>query len=206
MVEQLRESASLRSDYKVIMGLINPESSMLDLGCGDGSLLRLMELEKNVSGIGVEYCQDMVMECVRNGASVIHKNLNDGLDEFCDGSYDYVVLSHTLQAVERPDLIMQEMLRVGDKGIISFINMGYLNARLQLMFGGKMPVTKTLPSQWYDTTNIHLATITDFKNLCNQLGITILKQYPLRNNLPGLAKILPNVFASTCVFLVSKMK
>jgi len=206
MVEQLRELASARPDFKVIADLVSEGSSLLDLGCADGALVKLLELEKNVHSLGVEGSQDMVLKAVQNGASVIHKNLNDGLDEFSDGSFEFVVLSRVLQAVDRPDMLLTEMLRVGSTGIISFVNMGYIRARAQLMFKGKMPVTKTLPYKWYDTPNTHLATISDFKALCKQLGIKVVKQFPLGKRTPVLAKIFPNMFASTCVFLVSKIE
>jgi len=204
MVEELRELASARSDFKVIAGLVDEGASLLDLGCGDGALVKLLELEKSVRSIGVEGNQNMVLKSVQNGASVIHKNLNDGLVEFADDSFDFVVLSRVLQAVERPDHLLEEMLRVGDKGIISFVNMGYIKARTQLMFSGRMPITKTLPHRWYDTPNIHLATISDFIALCDQLGIKILKQFPFGKRGSFLARICPNLFAATCVFLVSK--
>ena len=204
MVDKLRKLASVRPDFKLILDLVPESSSLLDLGCGDGALVRLLELEKGVKSLGVEGAQDMVLEAVRNGAAVIHKDLNDGLGEFVDGSFEYVVLNHTLQAVNRPDELLNEMLRVGDKGIISFVNMGYITARIQLMFGGKMPVTKTLPYTWYSTPNIHLGTISDFKQLCDKLNINIRSQVPFGKRSSILARLFPNLFASTCVFLVSK--
>lgn len=204
MVEELRELASARTDFKVIAELVDQGASLLDLGCGDGALVKLLELEKNASSIGVEGNQEMILKAVQNGASVIHKNLNDGLGEFADDSFEFVVLSRVLQAVERPDHLLQEMLRVGDKGIISFVNMGYIKARAQLMFSGRMPITKTLPHRWYDTPNIHLATISDFTELCDKLGIKIIKQFPFGKSNSLLARICPNLFAATCVFLVSK--
>ena len=204
MVDKLRKLASVRPDFILILDLVPESSSLLDLGCGDGALVRLLELEKGVKSLGVEGAQDMVLEAVRNGAAVIHKDLNDGLGEFVDGSFEYVVLNHTLQAVNRPDELLNEMLRVGDKGIISFVNMGYITARIQLMFGGKMPVTKTLPYTRYSTPNIHLGTISDFKQLCDKLNINIRSQVPFGKRSSILARLFPNLFASTCVFLVSK--
>ena len=204
MVEQLRQLASVRPDFKLILDLVPESSSLLDLGCGDGALIRLLQIEKGVNTLGVEGSQDMVLKAVQNGASVIHKDLNNGLGEFADSSFDHVVLSHTLQAVDRPDELLEEMVRVGDKGIISFVNMGYIKARLQLMVNGRMPVTKTLPYLWYDTPNIHLGTISDFRVLCDKLNIKILRQFPFGKRASLLARLFPNLFASTCVFLVSK--
>lgn len=206
MVDQLLEDASVRPDLKVILDLVAESSSLLDLGCGDGALIRLLQIEKKVNTLGVEGSQEMILKAVANGASVIHKDLNGGLSEFADNSFDYVVLSHTLQAVNRPDELLREMVRVGEMGIISFVNMGYIKARLQLMLNGRMPVTKTLPYRWYDTPNIHLGTISDFKSLCDKLNIKILRQFPFGRRSFFLTRLFPNLFASTCVFLVSKNK
>ena len=143
-----------------------------------------------------------ILECVKKGVPVLHGNLNDGLSEFSDKSFDFVVLSQTIQAVQRPDELIEDMMRVGRKGLISFMNIGYLGARLQLAFKGRMPVTRTLPDSWYDTPNIHLGTIKDFRNLCKKKNIKITKEIPFGERSNLLASCCPNLFAPTCVFVI----
>jgi methionine biosynthesis protein MetW len=194
-----------RSDLDVIRSMIEPQSRVLDLGCGDGAFLKLLTEEKNISGLGIELSQKRIIECIDNSVPVIHANLNEPL-LFEDNSFDCVVLSQTLQAVERPDLLLQEMLRIGKRGIISFMNIGYWRARLQLACYGRMPMTNTLPHTWYFTPNIHLATITDFRELCHKLNINIVHEDPLGNHSDSLARLMPNLFAPNCVFLLEKQK
>ena len=150
--------------------------------------------------------EEKVIACAGRGVPVIQANLDEGLPDFPDLSYDFVILSRTLQAVKRPDLLLDEMFRVGRTGIVSFINFGHCSARLQLLFGD-MPETKTLPWKWFDTPNIHLATIADFRRLCREKEIRILHEIPLSTQsdpLAWLANIWPNMFASTCVFILEK--
>lgn len=192
-----------RKDLAVIADRIPEGVKILDLGCGDGSLLRLLKDEKNINGLGVEVSQDKIIESVGNGVPVIHADLNAKLP-FKDNSFDYVLLSQTLQAVDRPDLLLQEMIRIGDKIIISFINFGFYKARLQLLLRGRMPVTETLPSTWYNTENIHLATILDFRNLCVKQGLRIIREIPVGQSFDLFAKLKPNLFAPTCVFVLQK--
>jgi methionine biosynthesis protein MetW len=177
---------------------------ILDLGCGNGSLLKLLGEEKNVKGLGLEISEKKILECVSNGVPVVHADLDEGLREFADKSFDFVVLSQTLQALLRPDKALEEMVRVGKKGIISLINLGYFKARLQLTFNGQMPVTKTLPMKWYNTENTHLSTIWDFRNLCKERNIRILEEIPLGHKNNTLANLWPNIFAPTCVFVIAQ--
>ncbi len=165
-----------RPDLALISDWINPGSHVLDLGCGDGTLLANLQKQKNVTGYGLEINDDYIAKCIGAGVNVIHVNLNEGLSDFDKNAFDYVILSMTLQAMRRPDLILEEMLRVGTEGIVTFPNFGHWNARMQLTFKGRMPVTRCLPDQWYDTPNIHLCTIRDFENLCKKMGFKILQR------------------------------
>lgn len=204
MTDEFRQNLLKRPDLLTIIDIIPDNVKILDLGCGNGSLLKLLKNEKNVRGLGVEISQSKILECAETGIHVIHEDLNEGLKIFADDSFDFVLLSQTLQALQNPDLVLQEMVRVGKKGIISFINIGHIASRSQLFFQGKMPETKTIPHPWYNTPNIHLATIKDFKQLCKDKNLKIDMEIPLCQSCNFLAKIWPNLFAPTCVFVVSR--
>lgn len=205
MVESLKENLfARRPDFARIVELIPDNVKVLDLGCGNGALLKTLFSEKNAKGCGVEMDQDKIIESSVNGVPVIHQDLNDGLAGFPDASYDYVVLSQTLQAVSRPDELLEEMVRVGRKVIVSFINFGHYKVRLQLLFSGKMPVNPTLPDPWYDTPNIHLATLRDFRDLCRDKGLCIVREIPLGEGGSPVGRFHSNLFALTSVFVISK--
>ncbi|MBU8902819.1 MAG: methionine biosynthesis protein MetW [Victivallales bacterium] len=205
MVDKLKQQLSKRPDILTINKIIPPDCRVLDLGCGNGVFLKLLELEKNVRGLGIELSQDKIMESIATGISVIHGDLNNKLDFADDYSFDYVVVSNTLQEVKRPDHLLQEVVRVGKKALVSFINFANIKTRSQLFLKGTMPESKNLPYHWYDTPNIHLATIRDFRDLCSSLNIKIIKEIPLgKNNF--LAKSLPNLFAANCVFEITKLE
>lgn len=193
-----------RPDLHIIANMVDKNSKVLDLGCGDGSLLDYLIKSKNVSGSGIELYQNMIIECVKRGVSVVHGNLNEGLPEIKDKTFDFVILSQTLQTIHNADSLLREMTRVGKKVLVSFINFGLYRARLQLMFTGKMPITKTLPHQWYNTPNIHLGTIKDFRMLCKDLNLKILKEIPANNTIKLASKYWPNLFAATCVFMIEE--
>ena len=203
MINALKEKLAKRPDLLQMAEIITDKSSVLDLGCGSGSFLRLLRMIKQIRGVGLEVDQEKISECIDNGVNVIQSDLNTGL-HFSDNSFDFVVLSRTLQAVDRPDLLLREILRVGNKGIISFINIGYYRARLQLAFGGKMPKTKILPSQWYDTENIHLCTIDDFRALCREMNIKITQEIPLGHKPGWMMNLMPNLFAPIAIIVVER--
>jgi len=191
-----------RPDFAIIADWIEPGSRVLDLGCGDGTLLSYLGYNKNVNGYGIEIDDEDITRCIRAGVNVIHMDLNEGLSEFDEDSFDYVVLSLTLQAIRRPDLLLSEMMRVGSEGIVTFPNFGNWRARLQLAFGGKMPVTRTLPNEWYNTPNIHLCTIRDFEQLCEKLGFEILERRAVDHvHKTGLGlRLLPNLLGQVALY------
>ena len=173
------ELPNLRIDQKVIADLVTERSRVLDLGCGDGLLLEYLFRNKQVDGFGVEISHDGVHACIARGLPVYHGDIDQGLSDHHDDSFDYVILSHTLQAVHRPRFVMREMLRVGKKIIISFPNFGHWRARVSLAFGGRMPRTPVLPHDWFNTPNIRMCTILDFQEMCRSMDVRIVRQIPL---------------------------
>lgn len=174
---------SQRSDFAAIAEWIQPGAHVLDLGCGDGTLLRYLQQARGVTGYGVEIDDDNVHACVRNGVHVIQGNLERGLSDFDDDSFDFVVLSQTLQAMRNTERIVREMLRVGKAGIVTFPNFGYWKNRLQVL-RGRMPVSPNLPFDWFDTPNIHLCTVRDFERFCSDRGIRIVARKVLTGGTP----------------------
>lgn len=166
----------MRSDYAVIHDWIPNGARVLDLGCGDGSLLKELSRSRNTSGYGIEIDQDYIPTCIRAGINVIQSDLDEGLADFDADSFDYVILSLTLPAMRYPEKLLDEMLRVGKEGIVTFPNFAHWYARLHLLLRGRMPVTKALPHRWHNTPNIHLCTIHDFETLCEERKIEILER------------------------------
>ena len=164
-----------RPDFAAIAQWVRRDAHVLDLGCGDGTLLKYLQQARGVTGYGVEIDDGNVLACVKNGVHVIQGDLERGLSEFEDGSFDYVVLSQTLQAMRNTERIMREMLRVGRAGIVTFPNFGYWKNRLQVL-RGHMPVSENLPFEWFDTPNIHLCTSADFERFCRERGIDIVER------------------------------
>jgi methionine biosynthesis protein MetW len=186
-----------RPDYAAIAGWVRMGTRVLDLGCGDGSLLAYLQDSRRVTGYGVEIDEDRVLACVKNGVNVIQRDLERGLSDFEDRSFDYVILSQTLQAVRNSDRIVGEMLRVGREGIVTFPNFGYWKNRLQIA-AGRMPVSENLPYQWFNTPNVHLCTIADFEEFCASRGIRVVERKVLTR---GRAVTLwPNLFGALAVF------
>lgn len=162
-----------RFSYDEIARLVQPESTVLDLGCGDGELLVKLQTERNCRGRGVDKGEQMVLACIRKGLSVFQGDLDEGLKDFPSQSYDYVILNQTLQMLQDPKFLLQEMMRVGKNIIVNFPNFGHYMSRLQLMFGGRMPQNKNLPIPWYRTPNIHFCTRKDFLDLIDELKLGI---------------------------------
>ena len=190
-----------RPDLAAIAQWVAPGARILDLGCGDGALLDYLWKERGAHGYGVEIDDAKVTACVRNDVNVLQMNLESGLSLFGDHSFDCVILSQTLQAVRHTEDILREMLRVGREAIVSFPNFGHWNARLQIACGGRMPVSRSLPYEWYDTPNVHLCTITDFEDLARKLGLKIRERVVLHEGRP--VSLLPNLLGSLAVYRCS---
>lgn len=189
-----------RVDYEMIVDLVDEGSRVLDVGCGDGELLARLVARKDVQGMGLELAQGNVVSCVRRGISVVQADINQGLGALPDESFDYVLLSMTLQVIEKPELAVREMLRVGRRCIVSFPNFGHWRARLQAALGGRAPVTRGLPYSWYETPNRHVLSIEDFRHFCAKMGVTIEREIPLGSH--GEARVLPNLFAEEALYVL----
>jgi methionine biosynthesis protein MetW len=189
------------TEAETIARWVNPGSRVLDLGCGDGKLLKHLWLTRQAPGYGVEIDDVKAIACIHNDVNVLQLDLEDGLAAFADQSFDYVILSETLQAIHAQEPLMKEMLRVGREAIVSFPNFGYWRARIQIAFAGHMPVSKELPYQWYDTPNVHHCTLVDFEALCDKLGFKVLERLVLTDAQP--VSVLPNLFGSLAVYRVS---
>lgn len=186
-----------RADFAAIAQWVKPGAHVLDLGCGDGALFKYLKRERDISGYGVEIDDSNVLACVQNGVNVIQRNLERGLREFDDQSFDYVILSQTLQAMRNGERIIREMLRVGREGILTFPNFGYWRNRLHVL-KGRMPVSETLPYQWFDTPNIHLCTLDDFEHFCRERKIRILERKVLTDGAPVTA--MPNLLGALAIY------
>jgi methionine biosynthesis protein MetW len=186
-----------RPDFAAIAEWIPDGATVLDLGCGDGSLLRYLKETRNVRGYGVEISDLDVLSCIANGVNVIQSDLDSGLADFESNSFDYVLLSQTLQATRHTEPLIQEMLRVGREGIVSFPNFGYWRNRLKIL-RGNMPVSRDLPYQWYDTPNVHLCTLNDFETFCNDRHVAVLDRRVMTGKTE--VQLLPNLLGSTAVY------
>jgi methionine biosynthesis protein MetW len=197
-----------RVDHLAIAELVAPGTRVLDVGCGDGQLLKLLEETRGVDGHGVEIGQKNVNECVARGLSVVQGDADTDLVDYPDDAFDYVILSQTLQATHRPRDVLEQLLRIGRKAIVSFPNFGHWRTRGLLAFTGRMPVSKSLPYSWYDTPNIHFCTIRDFVELCREIHARIEKATALRADGSRLAFNAPmwiwNLLGQQAVFLLSR--
>jgi len=201
MTEAQAALLAKRPDLATVAQWIAPGARVLDLGCGDGSLLAYLWKARSAHGYGVEIDDTKVLACVKNDVNVLQMNLESGLSLFEDHSFDCVILSQTLQAVRHTEDILREMLRVGRQAIVSFPNFGHWGSRLQVALGGHMPVSGSLPYQWYDTPNVHLCTITDFEDLARRLGIKLRERVVLHEGRP--VGWLPNLFGSLAIYRMS---
>ena len=192
-----RAVAAHRADFAAIAGWIRMGSTVLDLGCGDGALLRYLRDTRRTAGYGVEIDDDGVLACVKNGVSVVQSDLERGLSGFEDSSFDYVVLSQTLQAMRNSETIIQEMLRVGREGIVTFPNFGYWKNRLEVL-RGHMPISENLPYEWFNTPNVRLCTVADFERFCEERGIRIVERKVLTHNRP--VTVMPNLLGALAVY------
>ena len=191
---------AIKIEHKIILNWVSEGASVLDLGCGDGELLALLIAKKHVQAQGVELNENAIHHCVALGLSVFQQDIDTGLSEYADNSFDYVILNQTLQQVKKPDFALKEALRVGKKVIVGFPNFVHISARIQ-MLKGRVPVTKALPYEWYETPNLHFLGIADFKDYCKKRNIHVENSTFTRKN--GIVKVFPNLFAETGLFLLS---
>lgn len=188
-------------EYRAILQWIRQGSSVLDLGCGDGALLDLLVRERSVKAQGIEIDEQAIYQCVAKGLSVFHEDIDHGLSDYADQSFDYVILNQSFQQVKSPDLVLKEALRVGREVIAGFPNFAHFQARLQIFLKGKTPVTLSLPYEWHDTPNLHFLSISDFIEYCRQRNIKLEKAAFVGKK--RRITIFPNLFALTGIFLIS---
>lgn len=196
----------MRPDLAIIREWIPEGARVLDMGCGDGTLLANLRDTRNVRGYGLEINQEHIARCFENGVNVLEQDIDDGLGNFADKRFDYVLMSQALQAVRRPDRVLAEMLRVGREAIITFPNFGHWRVRGSLFFNGRMPISPTLPWEWYDTPNIHLCTVNDFDRLCRDKGFRVLERIVVdRHHSTGVTTHLwPNLFGEIAIYRVTQ--
>ena len=198
----------MKSEYKIIADIITDNTRVLDVGCDDGSLMEFLKKDKNLDIRGIEISKEKVQTCISKGLTVIEGDAEFDLKQFPDKSFDYVVLGQTLQAFINPEIVIKELLRVGNKAVVTIPNFGHWKVRLNLLVQGTMPVTKTLPNEWYNTTNIHMCTIKDFFKFSETMNFKIFKSFALKNksistiNSSNLS--YKNLFCELGIFLIEK--
>jgi len=206
--KSMRPADTARVDLLLIAEMVNPGARVLDIGCGDGTLLRILAEKRGVDARGIELSQAGVNNCVAQGLSVIQGDADADLVHYPDLAFDYAILSQTIQATYAPRDVLEQLLRIGKRVIVSFPNFGHWRVRAQLLFGGQMPQTDNLPDRWYDTPNIHLCTIKDFLALCEDVGAKVERAVALNAYGRKLAVSMPifaqNLFGEQAVFLLSR--
>jgi len=198
----------MKQEFKIISGLIENNTRVLDVGCGDGTLIEFLKDIKKIDARGIEISKNNSQKCVSKGLSVIEGDAEKDLYQFPDSSFDFVILSQTLQAFLNPEIVIQELLRVGKKAIVTVPNFGYWRVRLKLLFKGTMPVTKNLPNEWYNTPNLHMCTIKDFYNFCSDREIKLDKALALHNEkisaINEMNLNIKNLSAELGIFLIER--
>ncbi len=198
----------IRYDLEIIAQLIKPKSKVLDIGCGDGELMEFLQKSKNVDARGLEISQEQVSQVLMRGLSAIHGNAENDLSFYPDRSFDYAILSQTIQATKNPKIILEEMLRIAEFAVVSLPNFAHFKNRFHLLFKGSMPINKTIPFEWFETPNIHFCSIKDFEKLCTKMGLFIKEEVFLtsKSKLTGFLthKMIANFFAEYGIFLITK--
>ena len=198
----------MKTEFKLIADLIETNTRVLDVGCGDGTLMVFLKNNKEIDVRGIEISKSNVQQCIGKGLTVIEGDAEQDLSQFPDGSFDFVILSQTLQAFLNPEKVISELLRVGKKAVVTIPNFGYWKVRLHLLIKGTMPVTRTLPDEWYNTPNLHMCTIKDFFNFCENRNINLYKSIALQNlessKITNTNLALKNLTAVLGIFLIEK--
>ena len=197
-----KNGKEIQPDHRVILEWVEPGSAVLDLGCGDGELLYRLVREKGCRGQGIEIDEHAIYKCVAKGLNVFHEDIEGGLTDYEDQTFDYAILDQTFQQILHVDRALGSALRVGKKVIVAFPNFAFYKSRIQIFFSGRTPITKALPYQWYETPNLHSVSISDFLEYCREKEITVEKSAFL--NGPDKVHLLPNLFAQLGLFLISK--
>jgi methionine biosynthesis protein MetW len=192
---------NIRLDHQIISQWVGPGSSVLDLGCGNGDLLYVLIKKKNARGHGLEINEQEIYKCVAKGLNVLHGDIEKGLSDYKDKSFDYVILNQSLQQIRSVDAVIKDALRVGKKVVVGFPNFAYYRSRMQIFFGGRTPVNEALPYQWYETPNLHFFSISDFLEYCRSRKVRIEKKSFLDEN--RQVYLFPNAFAQVGIFLIS---
>lgn len=203
ITSSLKTKGLCRPDHDAIVGVVTPGARVLDLGCGNGDLLYRLAREKDARVQGIELNEEAIYQCVEKGLSVFHSDIDSGLIEYPDKSFDFVVLNQSLQEVKKVDFVLREALRVGHRVIVGFPNFAYISARWRLFFSGKAPVTVSLPYRWYNTPNLHFLSISDFKDFCVEKNVKILEAHYLGRH--GRIRFWPNLLAWNAVFVITNM-
>ena len=195
-------SKNIHLDHRIIYSIIEPDSRVLDLGCGEGDLLYPLVRDKHIRAQGIELNDKAIQECVKKGLSVFQDDIENSLREYPDHSFDYVILNQSMQEVKKVDSVIQDAMRIGNKVIVGFPNFAYIKSRLMLFFRGKSPITGSLPYLWFDTPNVRFLSITDFKNFCEEKNIRIVEAHYLGEK--EVVHICPNLLAMNAIFVLTK--